>query len=161
MYHVYKHASFHLWWKQNLIEHQKVSEYYENDCLQNFLLLFIFLVIAKFVKKSHIYARTHFIFLKTVVKQTWNSFNTKCGPQWKDWKSSYQIWQILVIFSNCSNFSLKQCKRPYSYHNCQRNWVWRDLGQVRVKNRFPETIGYKILETNSSFHLKSCTTRKV
>ena len=110
MYHVYKHALFHLWWKQNLIEHQKVSEYYENDCLQNFLLLFIFLVIAKFVKKSHIYARTHFIFLKTVVKQTWNSFNTKCGPQWKDWKSSYQIWQILVIFFNCSNFSLKQCK---------------------------------------------------
>ena len=25
-------ASFHLWWKENLIKHQKVSRYYENDC---------------------------------------------------------------------------------------------------------------------------------
>ena len=25
-------ASFHLWWKENLIKHQKVSKYYENDC---------------------------------------------------------------------------------------------------------------------------------
>ena len=25
-------ASFHLWWKKNLVKHQKVSEYYENGC---------------------------------------------------------------------------------------------------------------------------------
>ena len=25
-------ASFHLWWKENLVKHQKVSKYYENDC---------------------------------------------------------------------------------------------------------------------------------
>ena len=25
-------ASLHLWWKENLEKHQKVSEYYENDC---------------------------------------------------------------------------------------------------------------------------------
>ena len=25
-------ASFRLWWKKNLVKHQKVSEYYENDC---------------------------------------------------------------------------------------------------------------------------------
>ena len=25
-------ASFHLWWKKNLVKHKKVSEYYENDC---------------------------------------------------------------------------------------------------------------------------------
>ena len=56
--------------------------------------------ITKFVKKSHIYARIYFIFLKTVLKQTWNCFNTKFGPQWKDQKSSYQVRQILVIFSN-------------------------------------------------------------
>ena len=25
-------ASFHLWWKENLVIHQRVSKYYENDC---------------------------------------------------------------------------------------------------------------------------------
>ena len=24
--------SFHLWWKENFVKHQKVSKYYENDC---------------------------------------------------------------------------------------------------------------------------------
>ena len=27
-----KHASFHLWWKENLLNYQKVSKYYEHDC---------------------------------------------------------------------------------------------------------------------------------
>ena len=26
------HALFHLWWKENLVKHQKVSKYYENGC---------------------------------------------------------------------------------------------------------------------------------
>ena len=26
------HASFHLWWKENLLKHKKVSKYYEHDC---------------------------------------------------------------------------------------------------------------------------------
>ena len=25
-------ASFHLWWKKNLVKHQRLSKYYENDC---------------------------------------------------------------------------------------------------------------------------------
>ena len=25
-------ASYHLWWKETLVKHQKVSKYYENDC---------------------------------------------------------------------------------------------------------------------------------
>ena len=26
------HASFHLWWTERLLNHQKVSKYYEHDC---------------------------------------------------------------------------------------------------------------------------------
>ena len=26
------HASFHLWLKENLFKHQRVSKYYESDC---------------------------------------------------------------------------------------------------------------------------------
>ena len=34
--------------------HQKVSKYYENDCLKNFLFFFMSFLRAKFVKKSDI-----------------------------------------------------------------------------------------------------------
>ena len=61
--------SFHSWWNDNLVKHWKVSEYYETDCLQNFVLLFIFLLITKFVKNSHIQFGIFFIFLKQVQKQ--------------------------------------------------------------------------------------------
>ena len=33
-------GSFHLWCKENLVKHQKFSNYYDHVCLQNFLLHF-------------------------------------------------------------------------------------------------------------------------
>ena len=53
---------------------------------------------TKFVKNSHIEARIVFIFLKNVLKQIWNSFNTKFQPQWKDQENSHQIRHILGLF---------------------------------------------------------------
>ena len=47
-------TSFQLWLKENLVKHQRVSKYYENDFLQNFLLHFRSLLTAKFVQNSHI-----------------------------------------------------------------------------------------------------------
>ena len=90
--------SFHLWWKQNLGKLQQVSNYFEKDCLQIFLLLFLFLLPTKFVKNSHIWGKIYFIFLKNVLKQTRNSFNTKFQAQWKACSSSYQLKQILAIY---------------------------------------------------------------
>ena len=43
-------ALFHLRWKKNLVKHQKVSKYDENDCLQNVLSLFISLFTAPVIK---------------------------------------------------------------------------------------------------------------
>ena len=43
-------ASFHLWRKENLVKQKKVSKYYENDCVENFLLHFMLLMTAKFFK---------------------------------------------------------------------------------------------------------------
>ena len=63
-------TSFHLSRKYDLAKHQKVSKYYENDCLKNFLLLFMSLLIVKFIKNSHILARIYFIFLKKTLKQS-------------------------------------------------------------------------------------------
>ena len=56
--------------KGNLVKHQKVSKYYEIDCLQNFILFFMLLLTTKFVKTSHTRDRTFFILMKDVLKQT-------------------------------------------------------------------------------------------
>ena len=62
-------ASFHLRCQENLVKHPRLSKYYENDCLQNFLLHFMSLVTALIAKNSHIQARICFIFLKNALKQ--------------------------------------------------------------------------------------------
>ena len=92
--------SLHLWWKENLGKLQQVSKYYENDCLQIFLLLLMSLLKMKFVKNSHIWGKIYFFFIKNVLKQTRNSFNTKFQAQWKARRSSYQLKQILAVFCN-------------------------------------------------------------
>ena len=43
-----------MWWKENLLKHQKVSKYYESGYLKSFVLLFMFLLIAPIDKNSHI-----------------------------------------------------------------------------------------------------------
>ena len=48
------HTSLHLGSKEKLVKHQKVSKYYEYDCLENSSLLFMRLLIAPTVKKSNI-----------------------------------------------------------------------------------------------------------
>ena len=62
------HASFNLSGKENLVKHQKVSKHYENDCLQNFLLLCMSLLTAPVIKNGHIYTGISFIFLKNLLK---------------------------------------------------------------------------------------------
>ena len=47
-------ASFHLCLTENLVKHQKVSKYYESSCLKNFLLPFMFLLIAPINKNGQI-----------------------------------------------------------------------------------------------------------
>ena len=48
-----------------------------------------------------------------------------------------------------------------SYKNCQANQILVGLGQVTSKKLFTETMIHKILETNSSFDVKDCTSGKV
>ena len=71
------HASFHLWWKGNLVKHQKASKYYDHDCLQNFSLLFIYRLIVPIVKSYHILVRIYFIFLKIGPWPNFKIFKTK------------------------------------------------------------------------------------
>ena len=64
------HASFHLWCKESLLNRQKVLNYYEQDCMQNLLSLFMTLSTALILKNSHILPGIYFIFLKKFLDQT-------------------------------------------------------------------------------------------
>ena len=48
--------------KKSLLKHQKVSKYYDHDCLQNFFLLLMPLLLAPIIKNRHILAYMYFIF---------------------------------------------------------------------------------------------------
>ena len=129
---------FHFWWKKNLVKHQKVSKYYEIDCLQDSVFLFMFLLTVKFVNNSHIYESIFLFLVTNVLKQTWNSFNTKFQPHWKDRKSTYQVRQIFgpFLLLICSDFRLKQLESLQSYQKTQRNEVWICIGPIRIKREF-------------------------
>ena len=65
MFFTNNYALFHLWLKENLVKHQRVSKYYDYDFLHNFfLLLLMSLLTAPVVKSSHILAGIFFTFLK-------------------------------------------------------------------------------------------------
>ena len=64
------------------------------------------LLTALIVKNSRILAVIYFTFLKYVLNQTWKAINTKLVPRWKDWDGSYQIREILGLFSKLVALSL-------------------------------------------------------
>ena len=60
---------------------------------------FLCLLIGLIGENSHNLAEIYFIFLKkNILHKIWKAFNAKFGPQWKDWESTYQEKQILVLF---------------------------------------------------------------
>ena len=105
-------ASFHLRWNKNLVNHGKVPKYCETDYLQNFILISMLLLRGKIVKNSHIYGRFFFIFLKSILKQTWNSLSNKLQTQWRDRENNYQVRIIFRLFSHiiAQILSLKSAK---------------------------------------------------
>ena len=82
------HASFHLWWKESLVKHLKVSKYYDHDCLQNFILLFMSLSTVQIVTNIHVFVVVYFIFLKKHLRLNLKGLQYLIGPQWKDLKNS-------------------------------------------------------------------------
>ena len=58
------HALLHLWWRENLLKHPKVSKYYDKDCILNLFVLFMSLLTAPFIKSTHILVGVYFIFVK-------------------------------------------------------------------------------------------------
>ena len=80
MFIINNQAWFHLWWKENLVKYQKVSKYYVYGYLENFPLLYMFLLTVAIVKSSHILARILFIFLENILGVVCNRYiwHTSC-----------------------------------------------------------------------------------
>ena len=76
---------------------EKSQKNYETDCLQNFVLLLMFLLTTNFFKNSHIDPIIFFIFFKSVLNKIRHSFNTKFLRQEKHRKSSYQQRDIFAL----------------------------------------------------------------
>ena len=114
------------------------------------------LLTALIVKNVHILAGIYFAFLKNVLDQTWKVFNTKLGPQWKDWESSHQVKQILALFCKLVIWILgSNCVKGLRNTEIVKVIEFgRVSGKLIAKELFPETIVLKIFEINSSFHVK-------
>ena len=132
------HASFHLWWKQNLVKYQKVSKYYVCDRLQNFVLLSMFLLTALIVKNSLILAGFYFIFLKP----SWTKLESLWIPNLdlseKIGKVVIEVRQNLALFRNLVSLILSwNCvKRLIVTKLVQKINFEGTWGKLKAKNCF-------------------------
>ena len=103
------------------------------------------LLPTKFVKNSHIWSKIYFTFLKNVLKQTRNSFNTKFQAQWKACSSSYQLKQILAVFCDLIPLILGQSSvEVLGVTEMSKKLSLKGVGQVKIKKRFREYNSQKI-----------------
>ena len=103
--------SFQLWGKGNLVKHQKVSNYYDQDCLKNFRLYFMSLIRSPIFENSHFPAEVFFIFLNTRPRSNFKGFqyeiwiSVKRSEKWLSNKTNF----IISLQISSSNFRLKLC----------------------------------------------------
>ena len=114
---------------------------------KNFLLLMV-LLTSKFDENIHIQSRIFFFFLKNVLKQTWNFFNTKFLTRWKDRNSSYKVRRMLGLF--CHFIPLILCYNSVKgfgvTKNSRKKIVWRGLRRVKIKKSFQRQYFTKYLK---------------
>ena len=94
----YNHASFDLCLKENLLSHQKFWKYSEHDCLQNFLSLFMSLLVALIDKSSRILAGIYFIFPKNPIRLGLKGFQLQTQISVESSESGYQVkfWHVFA-----------------------------------------------------------------
>ena len=73
-----------------ILINQKVSKYYDHDCVQNFILLFISWLKSPIAKSSHIFLTIYFIFQKKLPRS-----NLKVC-QYKNLDLSGKIEKVLI-----------------------------------------------------------------
>ena len=149
--------SFYLWWIGSVLKYCKVPKYYDHDCLTMFFLLSTLpLRIQIFGKSAHLAQKCYFC-QKTINKQSWKLFKVKIFDLNQICKivfaQNHWIWNFNAT-ELCFIFLLKFVEMLWSYKNCQKNWSWKGLGWVRIKNLLAQTIPNKIFGTKWSNPVK-------
>ena len=146
------------------MKHQKISKFYNHECLQNFLLLFMPSLTAEIVKNSHILAGIYFIFLKNDLDKTFkesllipNQTSVKRSEEQLSSRTKFNTFWGLSF----SIFRLKLCSVTLESPKLLNKLSLKGPGRVRSKNLFVEATIDKIFEANSSFHEKQRTKGKV
>ena len=130
------HASLHLRWRENLLEYQYVSKYYEHGCLENFLWSFMSLLTVLFVKNSHILAGIYFIGLKKFLDETWKVCSTLhyCYSDTQKSEQNFIPFEAIATRrEQCwckqpTSNSFETLKTVYTYSNCMMNqllYCWK------------------------------------
>ena len=134
--------------KKNLVKRQKASKYYENDCLLRFPLLFMCLLTASIVIKSHSKTRICIIFLKNVLKQILTSL--KISEKLLISKANFCTFLKLnysILVRNCvKELRVTKILKEISFEGVRE--------EPQEKKLFSETIIHKIFKTISRFHIK-------
>ena len=129
--------SFHFWCNDIFVKHEKVWKYYETHCVEKVIFLFMLLWTPIFVENSNISATIFFIFLKNLLKQTWNSFDTKFQLQGKDLRSNYQVKENFRNFCQLVIMVLGQNNvKGLKFTKClKKNYDWRGLELEKIKKK--------------------------
>ena len=95
------------------------------------------LLTTNFVKNSHIQVRNFFYLFKKCSKSNLKCFYYQISMPVKRSEKQLSIKGSFCPFFqlNCPNYRLKQCRKPQTYQNCQRKWVWDELGSRKVFQR--------------------------
>ena len=104
-------ASFHLWWKENLVKHQEVSKYYENDwgfyIYQGFDMLLVLNLLGLWV-----YHDSEYVSVTQGSEYTWICLIILgwVYPDMSEYAGIYinmpkSAWMAFFIFSHCNPLS--------------------------------------------------------
>ena len=122
--------SFHLWWKENLVKHQKVSTYYETD--SSFVILY----------STHRSLKTISCNWSTMGKETNSSLDTFTERIIFDFLLSRQssiFYFLLNIFSphSTTKFFVLRNIKYFSKRSSYQFLAFKDLcAQTNLRNKF-------------------------
>ena len=131
---------FYLPWKENLAKHQRVSKYYESDCVQNFILLFMALWTAQIVKGA-LLALRNFLTTESRLKMMKNAF--------------YFTSKALLVLKMYRNSLIKKIRLISNFMTSQPGW------QTIVIHILPNISRTKDNQTMKFGHLIKCNKKNI
>ena len=115
------HNSLHLWWKKNLVKHQKVWKYYDQDCSFGKEIIFIYVWVEGAPKFCHL------IFLKIVG-------NENCCNSWLPIVNPMS-GKVLVFVLKPKMFSTNQVLEFLKSNISRLTWYMKWIFLYIDKNR--------------------------